>query len=75
MNDLTFEAYTWLTELNEVKSAEIISESTIENEYTDTFFALTGDKFWNVYNIQILIVDKYFKHMKKGRVRRREKVN
>nr|WP_319571730.1 hypothetical protein [uncultured Draconibacterium sp.] len=66
MDNLTLETYIWLTELEEPKAAEIISECVLENQYYNTYFAMAGEEVWDSYILQIKVPGKYFKLIKKG---------
>jgi hypothetical protein len=73
MDNLTLETYIWLTELGETSSAEIISECAIENQYDNTFFALSGEESWDSFVVQIKVPGKYFKLIKKGGLQEEKK--
>ena len=63
MNGLTLEVFAWLQELEEEVCCEIISESEIENFYSDTYFEISGDDAWDAYNIQVKVAGRYYKKL------------
>jgi hypothetical protein len=63
INGLTLEVFAWLQELEEEVCCKIISESEIENFYSDTYFEISGDDAWDAYNIQVKVAGRYYKKL------------
>lgn len=61
MEGITLQIFDWLTELEELKAADFLSNCFIDNHYIDTLFELSSDDEKYMYDVTVNVPLKFHK--------------